>query len=87
MSEALSGEPTCKGKTSVSEHRMVEVGECQHGRPEWLVASVCRDCGATAHRSKGFVCARTRRAPKPVERTTETCAALRAKAEAEGRTS
>lgn len=74
-------QPPCKGLTNVSDHRMIEVGECVHGRPEWLVASVCQDCGATAHRSKGFVCGRSRRAPKAVERTPDTCAALKAKAE------
>lgn len=74
-------QPACTGLTKVSDHRMIEVGACLHGRPAWLVASVCQDCGATSHRSKGFVCARSRRAPKPVEKTPDTCAALRAKAE------
>ena len=73
---------TCEGNKDLAAHRMVSIGQCSHGGAALLHASVCSDCGAIAHKSVGFACARGRAALQAAPRTVENCAGMRSKAEA-----
>jgi hypothetical protein len=75
---AESSTPDCRGKTSISDHHMVVVGNCTHhpkGSIRDYEASRCRDCGVTAHRPRMFACDPK---IKAVAATVETCAVLAA---------
>ena len=80
--------PACLGKTQMDDHPMVEIGKCSHrvgGSIHGYLAFGCPDCGVTGHRGPiSFACGPRIKA-EPL--TTENCAALRCKAEREGKSS
>lgn len=74
----------CKGKTSMADHNMAEIGKCSHrvhGSVHGYLAFACQDCGATGHQGPiSFACGpRIKAAPL----TAENCAVMRWKAERE----
>lgn len=79
--------PDCQGKLNVSDHRMLDLGRCEHrvtGSVHGYSVRACQDCGVTQHLGPmSFACGRTIKAVTP---TAENCLGLKFKAERKGAT-
>lgn len=74
--------PACQGKTSATDHPMIDLGECKHrvrGSVHGYLVKACPACGVTAHFGpRSFACGPRIKA-EPL--TVENCVGLRWKAE------